>query len=264
MNNRELKRELKRIYLPPAARGRDAFLESWEAASAAKAGPDPRHTVLSLKDFLLVQLRYINPHIWWVNGIFFLLMTGILREISRSGGMGESQGTYGMMAKLSALMPVLAIFSLAELNRSARYHMDELEMSTRFSLKAVLLARMEILGCCNLLLFLAVVPFALYWGKLTWTEIGLCLFTPYCLTTMVILWVARHGRQLNPAICLAAAAGVFFWGSVTSQLYTLMAWLLDFSHPGLLLLGILLMTGYECRKYVSQCGQEITGGVFSQ
>ena len=47
---------------------------------------------------------------------------------------------------ISALIPFIAMSILTENARSGIYLMAELEMAARFSLKSVILARMEILG----------------------------------------------------------------------------------------------------------------------
>jgi hypothetical protein len=50
---------------------------------------------------------------------------------------------------LSACAPLLALTIVTESSRSARWGMAELELSTRFSLKTVLLARLLPLGCIH-------------------------------------------------------------------------------------------------------------------
>lgn len=256
MNDRKLKKALKEIYIPPASQRRDTFLQELEKSNR-------QSPVLSLKDFMWVQLHYISPYIWVVNGVFFLLMTGFLWEVSGSYRLGKLEWKYDVIAKVSAMVPFLAISSLTELNRSARHRMEELEMSTRFSLQAVLLARMGILGGCNLLLFLAAILFTFCWKYLKWMEIGLCFFGPYCLTTILVLWFVRRFRNgLNGSVCLAAAAGAGLWGIITNRLRFVTAWILEFSHPGVILLCLLLMTGYESKRYLAQFRQEIGRGSF--
>ena len=53
---------------------------------------------------------------------------------------------------LSASIPFLALATIAEAGCSARFGMEELELSSRFSLQAVLCARLGILNGENLLL----------------------------------------------------------------------------------------------------------------
>ena len=66
---------------------------------------------------------------------------------------------------LSACIPFLALATIAEAGRSARFGMEELELSARFSLQAVLCARLGILGGGNLLLLAVLMPFGTYSGK---------------------------------------------------------------------------------------------------
>ena len=44
------------------------------------------------------------------------------------------------------LVPFLVLISVTESTRSYRYEMEELELSSRFSLKSIVMARMVILG----------------------------------------------------------------------------------------------------------------------
>ena len=60
---------------------------------------------------------------------------------------------------LSACIPFLALATIAEAGCSARFGMEELELSSRFSLQAVLCARLGILNGENLLLLGALMPF---------------------------------------------------------------------------------------------------------
>ena len=60
---------------------------------------------------------------------------------------------------LSACIPFLALATIAEAGCSARFGMEELELSSRFSLQAVLCAWLGILNGENLLLLGALMPF---------------------------------------------------------------------------------------------------------
>ena len=59
---------------------------------------------------------------------------------------------------VSAFTPFLALLLIAESTKSAIYGMNELEMSARFSLKSVVLARLIILGVFNFGIFCIIIP----------------------------------------------------------------------------------------------------------
>ncbi len=68
------------------------------------------------------------------------------------GGFFASENTVWIV---SAFTPFLALLLIAESTKSAIYGMNELEMSARFSLKSVVLARLIILGVFNFGIFVS-------------------------------------------------------------------------------------------------------------
>lgn len=186
MDHREWKKALNTIYQPPDPRGKGAFL--------ARLDP-PR---LSIPEFVLIQAAYLRPWSWLLSaGIFaaaLLLMWG---------------RPTGEICLVSALLPFAALSTVTELHRSARYRMEELEAAARFSLKALLLARLTLLGLGNLLLLAALLPVVMDWSRLTLAETGFYLLCPYCLTSLLSLILVRRRRSGEPLyLCAGAAAAV--------------------------------------------------------
>ena len=112
--------------------------------------------------------------------------------VGRDLGGGQRQPE--LFQLIAAAVPFLALALAAETGRSARYGMEELELAARFSLKAVVAARMGILGIGNLLLLGILIP---VWGDLEgnglW-QTGCALLIPYFLTAFLQLWVVRKFR----------------------------------------------------------------------
>ena len=72
------------------------------------------------------------------------------------------------------------------------YGMSEFEMSTRFSLKNVVLARMSILGLFNFAVIAVLTPLCRIGNDVSLLQTGMCLLVPYLLTVNFSLWIARR------------------------------------------------------------------------
>jgi len=83
----------------------------------------------SLADVLLSQLGYIQAWVWVLSGAIYAAAALLLL----------AQSPY-LLHMLSACAPLLALTIVTESSRSVRCGMAELELSTRFSLKPVVLA----------------------------------------------------------------------------------------------------------------------------
>ena len=114
MGDEELKRALKLIYQPPKPQGREDFLKGIET---------PQMTML---EFFLSQVGYIRPWGWLLSlGIFAAALRILWRQPPQAVWM------------VAALLPFAALSTVMELNRSARYQMEELELAARFGLAAL-------------------------------------------------------------------------------------------------------------------------------
>ena len=72
------------------------------------------------------------------------------------------------------------------------YGMSEFEMSTRFSLKSVVLARMSILGLINFAVIAILTPLCRIGNDFSLLQTGMYLLVPYLLTVNFSLWIARR------------------------------------------------------------------------
>lgn len=110
-----------------------------------------------------------------------------------------------------ALTPFLATVSVVESFRSRMYGMEELEMSSRFSLKSILLARMCIMGIENILVGLLVA--LLVPGNMFQTVLRLFVF--YLVSAYGCFRVVRGmtGKE-GVVICfgIATVGSVFIFG----------------------------------------------------
>ena len=120
------KAELQQGFTPPPPAKKREFLRQFPSMP------------ISLGDVLLSQLGYIQTWVWVLSGVIYAAAALMLL----------AQSPY-LLHMLSTCAPLLALTVVSESSRSVRFGMAELELSTRFSLKTVVLARLIPLGCIH-------------------------------------------------------------------------------------------------------------------
>lgn len=217
--NRYLKRELKKAFAVPVP-------NSQEKARFLRTLPQPS---IPTWQFLLTQIAYLRKWVL-VLSVLFLLPT------LRNNRHMDADTLWG----ISALIPFLALLAVTESTRSAVYGMQEFEMSTRFSIKSVMLARMSILGLLDAFVLCALIPFYAAGIQLSLLQTGLYLLVPYLLTANSSLWIARrfHGREaLYGCLCAATAVSM---SSCFLRLLADIVYQISYAHWWLLLAVFLL------------------------
>ena len=179
------KQALKNVFHAPVPTRKAAFLKNY------------RRRELDRWDFLLTQAGYIR---WWIWTVSVLLFGGVLWLAS-----GQDSETVWMAA---ALTPFLALLIVVENGKSRFFGMEELELSCRMPLRAVVLARMISLGLFHLLLLGVLVPVMAAWGAVGLFQAGLYLLTPYLLTAAIELEISRRVQGNQGLLACAAIAGL--------------------------------------------------------
>lgn len=231
MRDHRWKRGLQQVYLPPEPQKKGEFLAQF------------REPELSTTRFLLTQAAYLRPWSWLLSVAIFVAALFITQNL-------HPQDIW----MVSALLPLAALSTVAELSRSARYHMEELEMSARFSLKSLLLARLTLLGLGNLLLLAVLFPIVVGWSELPVVVTGCCLMCPYCLASLLCLMISRRVRGSEAVLlcALAVAAvsgGCYVWQKAPPALLEGSGWV----WITLILLALMI---WEYGRYVF-CGEEL-------
>ena len=169
--SKQLKRSIQKAFaaLKPDQQEKKRFLRTL---------PQPQ---ISLFQFILVQASYVRKASWVLSGLILLL--------ALFGAYNMSQDTLWVG---SAVVPVLGLLAVTEGNRSMMYGMSEFEMSTRFSLKSVVLARMSILGLSNFTIIAVLTPLCRIGNSFSLFQTGMYLLVPYLLTVNFSLWIARR------------------------------------------------------------------------
>lgn len=177
---------LQQAFETPAPKKKRAFLRTLPKQEAG------------LGALMLSQAAYIRKWVWAASFLLFGLVVGLAQYVE-----------IDILWVLSSVMPFAALMLILEVARSSAYGMSELEMTSRFSLRTILLARMSMLGAVQLAGLLFVVPVMRLW-KLDGTlllQYGVYLLVPYLLTAVLGLVAVRR---------LPGKEGMYVCGSISA------------------------------------------------
>lgn len=176
------KEMLQQMFAVPEPKRKRAFLRTL-----------PRQNV-GLRNLVLSQAAYIRKWVWAASILLFGSVVWLAQYT-------ELESIW----LLSAVMPFGALLLILEFARSAAYGMAELEMTSRFSLRTVFLARMSMLGAAQLL---GLIPVAVVLG-VQLLKSGVYILVPYLLTAVLGLIAVRRltGRE-SLFVCGSISAGV--------------------------------------------------------
>lgn len=208
VTNRELKRSIRQAFAVPEPEDRQAFIK--------KLGGRER-SVIGRAQFFLIQLSYIRKRIWAASALLFgaaVAAAYAFRRVTAAGAIDQA-----LLWCISAATPFLALLAVVEAGRSASCGMRELEMSTRYHLPEIYLARMLFLGGGNAAELLLSVILLKNAGQESVFMTAIYLLVPYLLTITLSLWVAGRlegGHTMVSAMvsaCTVAATYVLLWGA---------------------------------------------------
>ena len=173
--NHLLKRNIQKAFAAPEP-------NQQEKVHFLRSLPQPQ---IGMLRFIFVQAAYVRKVSWVLSG----LLSGLLLFLALFCACNISQDTLWVV---SAFVPTLGLLAVTESNRSMMYGMSELEMSTRFSLKSVVLARMSMFGGIHFAMIAVLAPLCRIGNDFSLLQTGMCLLVPYLLTVNVSLWIARR------------------------------------------------------------------------
>lgn len=193
---------------------KDALKDSFEAPMPVKKEEFLRGIQMppiNSFEFVYSQATYIHKWIWVLSVMIFSVAL-----------IGAEYLSKNMLWCISSFMPLLALTIITESGRSETFGMTEFELSARFSLKSVVLARLGILGIANLILICMLVPLAIMNSETTILQTGIYLICPYLLTAFLGLWVVRkiHGKE-TIYLCTGIATSVSFGNMILYQSFPL-------------------------------------------
>ena len=181
---RRLKEELCRYYEAPKPRRKQAFIRQFVVQK------------INLPRLVLMQAKYISKWVWLVSACLCVVIYAATHVMEDK-----------YVSMVYGLIPFLVMISLTESTRSYRYGMEELELSTRFSLKSIIMARMAMLGVGNLAVLIVIANIL---GQREGYHL-LHVLTPYFLTAGGSLYIVRMVRgNENTFFCFTLAIAVSF------------------------------------------------------
>ncbi len=180
MKKRELKKALNTAFPVPPPEKKRALL---------RALPPPPVSHLRM---MLGQISYVNFITWAISLAVFAGALALGRFIPADA-----------LWVTAALTPFAALAAVTESGRPALYGMEELELSSRFGLRSVVLGRMGAVGLVHLVL-LAALAAAL--GDGSFFRAGVYLLTPYLLADLLGLAAMRRVRGKEGLYVCAGAA----------------------------------------------------------
>ena len=188
---RRLKEELKDYYKAPTPQRKQAFVRQFGV------------TRINLAYLTALQAKYISKWTWFCSVLFCGVIFSMACTVDE------------MIVKVVfAILPFWVMVSVTESMRSYRYGMEELELSARFSLKSIVMARLLVLGVGNLAVLVVLSGMLSNFTKFH----VLHVMTPYFLTAGGGLFIVRNIRgKENTLYCFVLAA-------VVSILELIMQW----------------------------------------
>jgi hypothetical protein len=165
------------------------------------------------QDFMFSQFGSIRKKVWIVSALLF----GVVMLF----GCFLPKEDIRLLWAVSSIIPYVAFMTTTEIARSAIFGMAELEMTMRYHLRSVVLARMGILGLGNLVLLLITTPVLVRYVDLGYLQIGVFLLVPYLLTSFLsFLFVNRYRSGDVSYYCAGAAVFVSGLELTLSSIWT--------------------------------------------
>lgn len=204
---------------------------------------------LSFWRFLFSQFGFIRKKVW-IAQLFIILACGLALHY-----LPEEAKTFAI---ISAAAPLIVLTNVFELSRSYAHGMVEIELSTRYSFKQLMIARLSVLGMVDILCLTILLVFS---GVQLSTEtyaIILYAFVPFLVTCFCCLLILNRIKR-KECNYYCAAVGLFITLAISivtvqyPQIYELAAiwaWLIMFvaAFAGMV---------FEIHKMLKNCGQKL-------
>lgn len=174
--NKKLKKQLEAAFRAPAPTRKTEFLRSVNFPKSNRF------------DFIVGQIGYIRKRVWLTS---CLLAAAALTGLRFWTG-GDSSDLIWI---ISSVLPYVSLVTVAELSRSTSYSMDELEISCRFNLADIVLARLGILSFFNTAVFSLIVLAFISKFSIDVFRLGLYLFLPFLLTCSLSFFTLNRLRS---------------------------------------------------------------------
>ena len=200
MNNRKIRKDLQQFSVPPY--DRDKMQETIHLAKQAY-----KERLLSKRigfwEFIVMQVRFIGHWVWLLQAGLLLAALFFLSRFRTNTVDMQS-----IFLLLSSVAPMIAFVSFPEIMKSYANDMEEIEASTRFSMRKLMGARMLILGLADLCSLTIILAASAAGNVALILRMILYLFVPFNLTCCACMTVLNHVKSRYAgyycgAICVA-------------------------------------------------------------
>lgn len=232
---KEVKQALQEAFAAPPPQDKNRFLRSVGQRN------------IPLWEMVLAQAAYVGKQVWILS--FLVLLTALMsvRFLQQE-----------LLWILVALMPYLAVTAVTEQLRSETYGMAELELTTRFSLKSVLFARMTLVGAVHGVLLVLLMLLGWHSGFVAMAQLGIYLLVPYLLTTVSGLWLSRRLRSQDAMYgCLGIATVVSVLHLVNRTLLVQFYQVMYFPWWLAAAVGLLVLAGREYKNSMNRMEEHL-------
>ncbi len=180
----EIRKALQEAYEAPKPQHKKEFIRMLEKPQ------------LSTYSFMLQQISYIRKRVWILSILISALAVVSISYVGKEA-----------IWMIASMMPFIALCAITESARSVTYGMAELEMSSRFSLKSIVLARLVIIGVSHLMVFCILVALIGKNAVIPLTRTGLYLLVPYLLSSVLGLWAVRRFQDIDATyLCMVTSS----------------------------------------------------------
>lgn len=229
--------EIRKYFEAPEPQRKQEFIEK----VSLMPFQEPRKT--SICYMAWVQFSYISKWLWVFSAFIFICIFISSRYIPGS-----------MLWFLSAVMPFIVTFSLSESMRSIIYGMREFEMSSKFTLKSIIMLRVAIIGAVNMFILL----FAACLSGSGMCSSLLYMLVPYLSSatgSFIILrkFPAREGVYFSSGFCVIISL-------VNIKSVQSYSWIYDARYTGIWVIAFILLlaaASYESYKMADTIGSRV-------
>lgn len=182
-----LKSELKNFYGEiPSAPDPQRMTQTVYRARKMMTKINECDTGISFRTFFWSQLRFIKKQVWLIQ-LAVILVSGFY--------LFQNSGAVNAVGTLSAFLPFVFLAGTGELSRAFVNGTVELEMSSRFTLKQVMLSRVTLLGLSDVLVITAACFMAQAALSLDLIQVFMYLCVPFLITSLGCLCILNHDRS---------------------------------------------------------------------
>lgn len=197
---------------------------------------------MSMGRFFVMQIPYIRKSSWIISTLVFAC--GVFVSFFMKPWA---------VWLLSAFAPILALTVLIENGKSNACNMEELECATRFSLKALLYARMTVMAVFHGIVMAALIPLCRVGAAAPVLTVSLYILVPYLLTVFAGAVVFRkvHVRD-GMSICIGLPVLISFFIGMTGYLFKFLYYPVNVKWWGLALAVLAAALAREFVLYVKK------------